>query len=131
MPAILSTVERFIGVFMSDCIFCKNIPRVMENDLVYAAYDIHPMTKGHTLIIPKRHFEQVFDATPQESHAIKDLLSQMKDAITKEHAPDGFNIMINCGSAAGQVVMHAHIHLIPRYNGQVLHIREHLKGNTE
>ncbi len=116
---------------MSDCVFCKNIPRVMENELVYAAYDIHPLTKGHTLIIPKRHFEQIFDATPQESEAIKRLLSSMKESLSEAHSPDGFNIMINCGSAAGQVVMHAHVHLIPRYKGQVLHIREHLKSNME
>jgi diadenosine tetraphosphate (Ap4A) HIT family hydrolase len=116
---------------MSDCIFCKNIPRVIENELAYAAYDIQPMTKGHTLIILKRHVEQIFDATPQESQAIKDLLLQMKGIVSKEHSPDGFNIMINCGQAAGQVVMHAHVHLIPRYKGQVLKIREHLKGNTE
>ncbi|MFH0754026.1 MAG: HIT family protein [Candidatus Omnitrophota bacterium] len=116
---------------MSDCIFCKNIPRVMENELAYAAYDIHPLTKGHVLIIPKRHFEQVFDATDQESAAIKDLLVRMKGFLTQAHAPDGFNIMINCGVAAGQVVMHAHIHLIPRYKGQALHIREHIQENTE
>ncbi len=116
---------------MSDCIFCKNIPRIIENDLVYAAYDIHPLTKGHTLIIPKRHFEQIFDATPEESAAIKELLARMKAVVIKDHSPDGFNIMINCGAAAGQIVMHAHVHLIPRYKGEILRIREHLKGNTE
>jgi diadenosine tetraphosphate (Ap4A) HIT family hydrolase len=47
---------------MSDCIFCKNLPRVMENDLAYALYDINPISKGHALIIPKRHFETIFEA---------------------------------------------------------------------
>lgn len=116
---------------MSDCIFCKAIPRVLENDLAYAVYDIDPISKGHALIIPKRHFQEIFDATPQESSAIKALIVEMKDMIGKEHRPDGYNIWVNCGKAAGQVVMHAHVHLIPRYKGIVLQIREHLKENLQ
>ncbi len=114
---------------MADCIFCKGLPAVLENDLAYALYDIDPVSKGHALIIPKRHFEQIFEATPEESGAVKDLLMKMKALIAKEHAPDGYNIWVNCGKAAGQAVMHAHVHLIPRYQGKVLHIKEHLKGN--
>jgi diadenosine tetraphosphate (Ap4A) HIT family hydrolase len=116
---------------MSDCIFCKNLPKVAENDLVYALYDIKPISKGHALIIFKRHFEQIFEATPEEFSAVRDLLSRMKEIVQKEHGPDGYNIGVNCGRVAGQVVMHAHVHLIPRYKGQVLRIAEHLKGNIE
>ncbi len=103
----------------------------MENDLAYALYDIAPISKGHALIISKRHIEQVFDATAEETRAMRELVSAMRERLMKEHSPDGFNIWANCGKAAGQVVMHAHIHLIPRYAGQVIHIKDHLKGNIE
>jgi diadenosine tetraphosphate (Ap4A) HIT family hydrolase len=116
---------------MADCIFCKNLPKVMENELAYLVYDINPISKGHALIIPKRHFEQIFEATQQELAAMHDLVFAIKDRNQKEFVPDGYNIWVNCGSAAGQVVMHAHIHFIPRYKGEVVHIREHLKGNIE
>lgn len=114
---------------MSECVFCKSLPKVLENELAYALYDIKPISRGHVLIIPKRHFEQIFDATPQESAAIKVLVLGMKADIERTHKPDGYNIWVNCGHAAGQIVMHAHVHLIPRFNGEVLYIREHLKGN--
>ena len=103
----------------------------MENDLAYAVYDIRPLSKGHTLIIPRRHIRDIFEATTEEFNAIQQLLGQMRNSVEKEHTPDGYNIWINCGEAAGQIVMHAHVHLIPRYKGEVLHIREHLKGNIE
>ena len=114
---------------MQGCVFCKDLPKVLENELVYAVYDIQPISRGHALIIPKRHFEQIFDATNEESVAIKALVSGMKARIEAEHMPDGYNIWVNCGKAAGQVVMHAHVHVIPRFNGEILHIREHLKEN--
>jgi diadenosine tetraphosphate (Ap4A) HIT family hydrolase len=116
---------------MSDCVFCKNLPKVLENELAYAVYDINPITRGHALIIPKRHMEQIFEATPQESSAIKSLVLGMKEKIEKEHKPDGYNIWVNCGKAAGQVVMHAHVHVIPRFKGEALHVREHLKENLK
>jgi diadenosine tetraphosphate (Ap4A) HIT family hydrolase len=103
----------------------------MENDLAYAVYDINPVSRGHALIIPKRHFEQIFDATSEESAAVKDLILRMKNALQREHAPKGYNIWINCGQAAGQVVMHAHVHIIPRYEGQEIQIKGHLRGNIQ
>lgn len=114
---------------MGDCVFCRNIPRVIENDLAYAVFDINPVSKGHALVISKRHVAQYFDLVPDELAAMQRLLFRLKDLVQKEHSPDGYNIWVNCGAVAGQAVMHAHIHLIPRYDGQVLHIREHLKGN--
>ena len=116
---------------MPECVFCKNLPKIIENDLAYAVYDINPISRGHALVIPRRHFEQIFDATPEESAAIKTLIIGMKSRIEKEYKPDGYNIWVNCGKAAGQVVMHAHVHVIPRFNGEILLIREHLKGNME
>ena len=108
---------------MSDCIFCKNLPKVLENELAYALYDINPISKGHMLIIPKRHHATVFESTPDEIKAVFELTQQAKALISKEHDPDGFNIVANCGEVAGQVVMHAHVHLLPRYKGQVINPR--------
>ena len=116
---------------MADCIFCKNLPKVMENDLAYALFDIKPISPGHALIIPKRHVEEIFETTDEESAAMRNLLRAMKERLQEEHNPDGYNVWVNCGKAAGQVVMHAHMHLIPRYKGQALKISEHLKGNIE
>ena len=100
---------------MTDCIFCKDLPKVLENDLAYALYDIKPLSKGHMLVIPKRHHATVFESTPTEINAIFDLLTKAKAIIQKEHDPDGYNVTANCGTAAGQIVMHVHFHLIPRY----------------
>ena len=100
---------------MSHCIFCQNLPKVIENNLAYALYDIKPLSKGHMLFIPKRHHETIFASSPQEIKAMFDLIAQAKAMLDKEHRPDGYNVAANCGSVAGQVVMHAHIHLIPRY----------------
>ncbi|MBF0386446.1 MAG: HIT domain-containing protein [Candidatus Omnitrophica bacterium] len=116
---------------MPECVFCKNLPRVMENELAYVLFDIAPISKGHALIIPKRHVEQIFDATPEEGAAMRALVMAMRIRLQKEHTPDGFNIWVNSGKAAGQVVMHAHIHLIPRYQGEMIQVKDHLKGNIE
>lgn len=103
---------------MSDCVFCKNLPKVLENELAYALYDIKPITKGHMLFIPKRHHTTVFESTPEELKAMFELINKAQELLIKEHHPDGFNIAANCGEAAGQIVMHAHLHLLPRYKGE-------------
>jgi len=103
---------------MSDCIFCNDLPKVRENELVYALYDIKPITQGHMLFIPKRHHATIFESTPEEIKAVFELIQESKKWLLKEYKPDGFNIAVNCGEAAGQIVMHAHIHLLPRYKGQ-------------
>jgi len=105
-------------VRMTDCIFCKNLPKVMENELAYCLYDIKPITQGHMLVIPKRHHVTIFESTPQETVAMFELIQKAKELLLKEHKPDGFNIVANCGDAAGQIVMHAHWHVLPRYKGQ-------------
>ena len=101
---------------MAECIFCKNLPKVLENELAYAVYDIKPISKGHMLFIIKRHHNTVFESTPQEIQAVFALIDKARAVIDKEHKPDGYNIQANCGQAAGQIIMHAHVHLIPRYN---------------
>jgi diadenosine tetraphosphate (Ap4A) HIT family hydrolase len=103
---------------MSDCVFCKNLPKVLENELAYGLYDIKPITKGHMLIVLKRHHMTIFESTPDEIKAAFELAQRAKELLIKEFKPDGFNIIANCGEAAGQIVMHTHIHLLPRYKGQ-------------
>lgn len=103
------------------CPFCNlgNSRIIQANTHVIAIYDGYPVSPGHCLIIPKRHIASFFEATREEQTAILDLLAEMRAVLQKENNPDGFNIGINDGSAAGQTVMHLHIHLIPRYAGDV------------
>jgi diadenosine tetraphosphate (Ap4A) HIT family hydrolase len=100
---------------MSECIFCKNLPKILENNLAYALYDIKPLSPGHMLFIPKRHFVQIFEAQADEINALFDLVNKAKSLLDKERAPAAYNLAVNCGPEAGQIVMHAHLHLIPRY----------------
>ena len=75
------------------------------------------------LVIPKRHFTTIFESTPDEIKAVFELIQKAKELILKEFQPDGFNIVANCGEHAGQIVMHAHVHLLPRYKGQPVNPR--------
>jgi len=101
------------------CPFCNpdNPGVVMANDHAIALYDGYPVTPGHALIIPRRHFASLFEATGEEQAALLELLAEMRQLLLGDYRPDGFNIGINDGIAAGQTVMHMHIHLIPRYAG--------------
>lgn len=110
-----------LGVNMS-CIFCNYVNNkkfIMENKLAVAIYDNFPVNKGHVLIIPKRHFANFFDSTEEEIAAFYDLIKRVKILLDKDHNPDGYNIGININEAAGQTIFHLHIHLIPRYTGDV------------
>jgi diadenosine tetraphosphate (Ap4A) HIT family hydrolase len=101
------------------CPFC-NIDQsriVFANEHAIAIYDGFPVSPGHSLIIPKRHIVSLFEATGEEHKALLDQLTGMRKFLLEERSPDGFNIGINDGAAAGQTVMHLHIHLIPRYAG--------------
>ncbi|TYR81840.1 HIT family protein [Priestia megaterium] len=103
------------------CVFC-GIPmqkRVLENEHAFAFFDLYPVQKGHLLIVPKQHRETYFDATEQEIMAIHDLLHKGKQLIEESYQPDGFNIGVNVGEYGGQTVMHLHVHLIPRYKGDI------------
>jgi diadenosine tetraphosphate (Ap4A) HIT family hydrolase len=99
------------------CPFCRLDPAqlVMANELAVAVYDNYPVTRGHTLLIPRRHIGSFFEATEAERDALFALLAAMREKLMATHRPDGFNIGINDGAAAGQTVMHLHIHLMPRY----------------
>jgi diadenosine tetraphosphate (Ap4A) HIT family hydrolase len=104
------------------CIFCDYLNRkefIAENELAFAIYDNFPVNKGHVLIMPKRHFASYFDATQDEIKAFYDLIHKIKDLLDSKFKPDGYNIGINIGEAAGQTIFHLHIHVIPRYTGDV------------
>lgn len=108
---------------MKDCKFCDASRRqersVLENDLFWADFDIHPVSTGHMKIIAKRHVESFFDLSADEAAAAYDLLKEAKHLLDEKYHPAGYNVGVNVGSVAGQTVFHLHIHLIPRYSGDV------------
>ena len=104
------------------CLFCdsKKSGIAHENDLAYASYDSYPVSDHHCLIIPKRHIKDYFDMTNDELIACNDLIQMIKNEILKnDNTVKGFNIGTNAGKIAGQSIMHCHIHLIPRREGDV------------
>jgi len=103
----------------ADCPFCDDPEKVIENELVFAHYDTYPVSNGHCLIITRRHVGEYFQATPQEKAAIWELVDQVKAIIDRDFSPDGYNVGVNIGKAAGQSIPHLHIHVIPRYAGDV------------
>ena len=92
---------------------------VASNALAFAIRDGFPVSPGHTLIVPRRLVVTWFDATREEQVAMLDLVDVVKAQLDAELQPDGYNIGINAGAAAGQTVMHLHMHLIPRFAGDV------------
>jgi diadenosine tetraphosphate (Ap4A) HIT family hydrolase len=90
-----------------------------ENELAVAFKDAFPVNPGHTLIVPKRHVEGLFDLDPGELAALWSLLPEVQQRLEARHSPAGYNIGVNVGEAAGQTVEHVHVHLIPRYAGDV------------
>ena len=105
----------------NNCPFCEPPADevLMENEYAYAKFDINPVTKGHALVISRRHFGDYFDATPEEREKIWDLTAELKEYLAARYHPDGFNFGINVGEAAGQTIFHLHVHLIPRRKGDV------------
>ncbi len=101
------------------CPFCNIKESICENKLAFAVYDKFPVSKGHMLIVTRRHVTDYFSTSEEEKLAIIDLLAKCKDILDGKFNPDGYNIGVNCGREAGQTVMHLHIHLIPRYKGDI------------
>lgn len=102
---------------MSNCVFCNIKPEfyLAENDLCYAIKDLHPKSKGHTLIISKRHVPNYFGATDLEIVSMKNLANIVKDILKKEDETiEGYNVVCNVGEIAGQTIHHLHMHIIPR-----------------
>ncbi len=101
------------------CPFCRSPDRVLENPVAFAVYDTCPVNRGHLLIIPKRHFASLFESTKEEIDAIFDLLLRGKEMLDAGYRPDGYNVGVNVGAASGQTIMHLHVHLIPRFLGDM------------
>jgi diadenosine tetraphosphate (Ap4A) HIT family hydrolase len=104
---------------LTPCPFCQinDNQIIFQDDLVMTIRDSYPVSLGHSLIIPKRHIPSLFDVTDEEQMALLRALRTAKIELSQQYAPDAYNIGINDGLAAGQTVMHLHIHLIPRYIG--------------
>ncbi len=104
------------------CIFCKIRKDQLrfENQLAYSSIDSYPVSELHSLIVPKRHVETYFELTNEEIQACNELILKTKEKILKQDSSvKGFNIGTNAGKVAGQSIMHCHIHLIPRREGDV------------
>ncbi|MBI2626872.1 MAG: HIT family protein [Parcubacteria group bacterium] len=102
------------------CVLC--FARELENETWFSAWEPFPVGIGHRKLMPKRHDADFFNLTDQEKVDFWDLLQKNKDYLNNSlgsHKPDGYNIGINYGEAAGQTIGHLHVHLIPRYKGDV------------
>lgn len=104
-----------------ECPFCNLAPcRVLdENEVAVAISDSFPVSKGHSLVIARRHVADFFDLSTAEVAGFMDLLFRLRRRLIAEFAPTGFNVGVNSGVDAGQTVMHVHLHLIPRFPGDV------------
>lgn len=117
---------------MDNCIMCKliedNTQVVCENEYAVAIYDGYPVGIGHTLVVPKRHVESLFELTQNELNDICSLIVESKNVLDSKYHPNGYNIGVNEGRAAGRTVDHVHIHIIPRYVGDVEDPRGGIRG---
>lgn len=120
--------------FSHPCIFCQIARKEKKAEIVaefkhcYVKKDDFPVSKGHLLIIPYEHTENWFSAKEEVRMDIMSAIDLMKTKLDKEYNPDGYNFGANCGKAAGQTVMHLHVHLIPRYKGDMEDPRGGVRG---
>lgn len=110
------------------CPFCKPDHVVLSNALAVACFDKYPVNQGHLLLVPRRHVATWFDASADERAALFVLLDEGRRLLDTRFSPDGYNIGINVGEAAGQTIMHLHVHLIPRYRGDCAAPRGGVRG---
>lgn len=105
------------------CMFCERFKRhtriILETQEFFVVEDAHPVNKGHLLIISRRHREDLFSLLPYEWADLHVALTRAKEFADGAFGAEGYNIGVNCGAVAGQTVFHLHIHLIPRYQGDV------------
>lgn len=103
------------------CPFCqiKESQIVVENAIALAIRDAFPVSKGHTLVVPKQHVGTIFELPDRDQEQLWQLVAQVRKVLIHEQSPAGFNVGVNDGNAAGQTVAHAHIHVIPRQEGDV------------
>ena len=105
----------------SPCLFCKPKSKevIAETELAVLVTDTYPVSLGHCLVVPKRHIATYFECTEEENRDFRLLILKAKEYIDKKHSPDAYNIGNNNGLESGQSVFHLHIHIIPRYKGDV------------
>ena len=121
----------------NDCVFCAiaagEIPsfKVYEDDLVLAYLDINPCSKGHTLVIPKRHSSGLLDTDDETLATLVARVKKIAAQVTSKLGCDGFNIVQNNGEAAGQTVHHLHFHIVPRWLGDKASVFENHPGDME
>ena len=116
---------------MEGCVFCGGIEKdrvLFETRKWIAMYDKYPVSKGHVLLIPKEHRETFFDLSDSLLESLKFRINDVKNILDTKFHPSGYNIGANCGKSAGQTVMHCHIHIIPRYDGDVEDPRGGVRG---
>ena len=108
-------------IMNTECPFCivSQDQILIANKHCLAFADTFPISNGHTLVVPIRHVASIFELSAEERSSIWQLVEQVRNQLANSLHPDGFNIGLNDGSAAGQTIGHAHVHVIPRHNGDV------------
>lgn len=101
------------------CELCAPGEVLFQSDFAYAAYEKSALSAGHVIVVPKRHVADFFEMSAAEQGSVIALLNRAKKMLDEKHRPDGYNVGVNVGKAAGQGRMHVHVHLIPRYAGDV------------
>ncbi len=113
----------------TNCIFCAPQREILaQNTHGLAFFDTFPVARGHALVVPRRHVVTIFEMNEAEFADCFRLVLALKDLLLARYSPDGFNVGANCGEAGGQSVWHAHIHVIPRYQGDVPNPRGGIRG---
>ena len=108
--------------------FLEKKERLLENEVGFVIYDGYPVSKGHCLIVPHRFYSDYFESTNEEVIGLQKLVLETKKLLDGKFQPDGFNVGINSGETGGQTVPHVHIHLIPRYKGDMENPRGGVRG---
>lgn len=103
-------------------------PKLLESEIGFVIYDGFPVSEGHCLVVPHRVYANYFDSTEEEIVGLQALVVEAQKLLREKFSPDGFNVGINCGEAAGQTVPHMHIHVIPRYKNDMEDPRGGVRG---
>lgn len=109
---------------MENCVFCKeydekSVNILLENNSFWIKLDPNPVSKGHILIISKRHIDNIFKLTNEETKDLLEILKKTREYIDSKYNPTGYNVGVNIGEEGGQTIFHLHVHFIPRYKGDV------------
>lgn len=108
--------------------FLENRNRIIEDEIGFVILDGFPVSEGHCLVIPKRVYADYFESTYEEIIGLQKLVIETKSYLDQHYNPDGYNVGINCGEVSGQTVPHVHIHVIPRYAGDMENPRGGVRG---